>query len=127
MQRSTTTPLNELLPDLQASEELPTAELILCRFCRAAVTTRRDELSVNGRHHHRFVNPNGLHYAIGCFKIAPGCDISGAAVSEFSWFPRHSWQLARCSDCGEHLGWFYQHGETSQFFGLIVDKLSYPA
>ena len=126
MQHPTATSLNTLLPDLEDTKQLPQTELILCHFCRAAVTSRQDELTIAGNHQHRFVNPGGLHYAIGCFKVAPGCDISGPAIKDFSWFKNHSWQLARCSDCGEHLGWFYQQGESSQFFGLIVDKLRYP-
>lgn len=125
--RQSTTALDNFLPDLQDTTQLPQKDLILCHFCRAAVTSKRDEFIVNGGHRHQFLNPNGLHYQIGCFKVAPGCDISGPPIKDFSWFKSHSWQLARCSDCGEHLGWFYQNGEASQFFGLILEKLCYPA
>lgn len=125
--RQSTTALANFLPNLQDAEQLPRTDLILCHFCRAAITSKRDEFTVAGNHRHQFLNPNGLQYLIGCFKIAPGCDISGPPIKDFSWFKAHSWQLARCSDCGEHLGWFYQNGEASQFFGLILDKLRYPA
>ena len=127
MRQPTNSALGTLLPNLQEREQLPQTDLILCQFCRAAITSKQDSLIVGGHHQHRFLNPNGLNYSIGCFKVAPGCDISGPAINDFTWFKHHSWQLARCSDCGEHLGWFYQHGETSQFFGLIIDKLRYPA
>lgn len=121
---STSTPLKELLPGLQDETELPRADLILCRFCHAAITSRREQLDIGGNHQHRFINPSGLQFLIGCFRLAPGCDIAGPALTEYTWFPGHSWQSAHCSDCGEHLGWFYQHGEANQFFGLIVDKLA---
>lgn len=117
-------PFDQLLPELQDDVALPRNELILCRFCHAAITTRQQQLAVHDSHQHRFVNPHGLQFLIGCFRLAPGCDISGQATREYCWFPGFAWQLANCSDCGEHLGWFYQAGETRQFFGLIVDKLA---
>ena len=57
--------------------------------------------------------------------ITPGSRDSfvGLATEEYCWFEGYTWQYASCSDCGEHLGWFYQSGENSQFYGLIVDKL----
>ena len=112
-----------LLPALEEANGIPPAELILCRFCHAAITSKREELAMSGGHQHRFVNPNGFEFHIGCFKLAPGCDISGPSTDEYSWFRGYVWQMARCSDCGEHLGWLYQSGEANQFFGLIIDKL----
>ena len=123
MHQSTVNPLEHLLPDFKEENALPYRELILCRFCHAAVTTQRSELVVEHQHQHRFINPNGAQYLIGCFKTAPGCDISGSPTNEYTWFKGFSWQLARCSDCGEHLGWFYQKAESHQFFGLIIEKL----
>lgn len=124
MRQTTTPPLDHLIPDLQQTDAIPRNDLILCRFCHAAITSKREELEVSGGHQHRFVNPSGLHFLIGCFKLAPGCDIGGPATNEYSWFKGFIWQTARCSDCGEHLGWFYQSGEANQFFGLIVEKLA---
>lgn len=121
---STSSPLKQLLPGLREETGLPRADLILCRFCHAAITTRREQLEIAGNHQHRFINPNGLQFLIGCFRLAHGCDIAGAAATEYTWFPGHSWQSAHCTDCGEHLGWLYQNGEANQFFGLIVDKLA---
>lgn len=123
MHQPTTAPLHQLLPDLQDANGIAHAELILCRFCHAAITSKRAELSMSGAHQHRFINPTGFQFLIGCFTLAPGCDIGGPATEEYSWFKGYVWQIARCSDCGEHLGWFYQNGEANQFFGLIVDKL----
>jgi hypothetical protein len=120
---STTAPLDQLLPQLQDDPALPRSDFILCRFCHAAITTRQQALAVGDNHQHRFINPSGLQFLIGCFRLAPGCDISGRATAEYSWFQGYVWQLAKCSDCGEHLGWFFQNGEADQFYGLIVDKL----
>lgn len=122
MHESSTISLEQLLPELDRCAQ-PYRELILCRFCHAAITTQRAELTIEQQHQHRFLNPNGMHYLIGCFTLAPGCDIGGLATNEYTWFKGFSWQMARCSDCGEHLGWFYQQAESKQFFGLIVDKL----
>lgn len=116
--------LPELQQDLRLHHALPRRELVLCRFCHAPITSIREEIVVDQRHQHRFSNPHGHEFLIGCFRQAPGCDISGPASSHFSWFEGYAWQLALCTDCGEHLGWFYQHGERDQFHGLIVDKLA---
>jgi hypothetical protein len=124
MRSTNSGPLEQLLPDLQETTELPRADIILCRFCHAAITSRREQLEIGNGHQHRFINPNGLQFLVGCFRLAPGCDIAGQPTNEYTWFQEHSWQSARCSDCGEHLGWFYQNGEAHQFFGLIVDKLA---
>ncbi len=123
MRQPTTAPLHQLIPELQGSDSISRADLILCRFCHAAITSKRDEWVMSGSHQHRFVNPNGFQFLIGCFQRAPGCDIGGPSTDEYSWFKGYVWQTARCSDCGEHLGWFYQNGEANQFFGLIIDKL----
>jgi len=123
MHDSITNPLEQLLPALQHHTAMSYRELILCRFCHAAITTQRAELQVERQHQHRFINPQGTQFLIGCFTLAPGCDISGSATSEYSWFKGYTWQIARCTDCGEHLGWLYQSGESDQFFGLIIDKL----
>lgn len=128
MSSTPTDSLDQLLPQWREASVLPRRELILCRFCHAAITTRQQELVIGAGHQHRFINPSGLQFLIGCFRLAPGCDISGRATGEYCWFPGYVWQLAKCSDCGEHLGWFFQDGEADQFYGLIVDKLvRYPS
>ncbi len=124
MRQTTTEQLNHLVPDLGEPSKILHTDLILCRFCHAAITTRHEELVMGGSHQHCFVNPGGYQFHIGCFKLAPGCDISGPATDEFTWFKGYVWQTARCSDCGEHLGWLYQNDSANhQFFGLIIDKL----
>ncbi|HET8710394.1 MAG TPA: cereblon family protein [Spongiibacteraceae bacterium] len=123
MQSSIKAPFHHLVPDRQENVRIPREDLILCHFCHAGITTRHQELIISGGHQHRFINPSGTQFLIGCFRLAPGCDISGPATDEFSWFKDYAWQAAHCSDCGEHLGWLYQNGEANQFFGLIIDKL----
>lgn len=122
MSEITTPPIRRLLPGLQEGRP-DRQDYILCRFCHAPVTSHNEQFSVGSSHLYRVVNPHGLRFLIGCYLSAPGCDIVGQPQQEYSWFNGYCWQIARCSDCGEHLGWFYQSGETDQFFGLIVDKL----
>jgi len=123
MSSTLTTLFDQWLPQWHDDAELPRHELILCRFCHAAITSQRQARVIGASHQHRFMNPSGLQFLVGCFQQAPGCDISGRATQEYCWFPGYAWQLAKCCDCGEHLGWFYQDGESDQFYGLIVDKL----
>ena len=123
MHQFTKTPFHHFIPELKQGDDIAREDLILCRFCHAAITTKHDEIAMSGNHQHRFINPNGFQFLIGCFKLAPGCDISGPATDEYTWFQNYVWQNARCSDCGEHLGWLYQNGEANQFYGLIIDKL----
>ncbi len=115
--------LEQLMPDLRDDTALPRDKIIFCRFCHAAITSTEQAINPGDSHQHRFTNAHGVHFQIGCFRLAPGCDISGLATLEATWFAHYSWQLAKCSDCGEHLGWFYQNGEADQFYGLIVDKI----
>lgn len=123
MSSTQTAPIFTLVPHLVAPRELPRQDLVLCRFCRAPITTRLDALDIGEAHQHRFINPAGSQFLVGCYRLAPGCDISGLATEEYCWFEGFAWQYASCTDCGEHLGWFYQSGESDQFYGLIVDKL----
>jgi hypothetical protein len=95
---------------------------ILCRACGKVVTSRDEKIVVGGSHAHTFFNPAGIVFELGCFRKAPGCRNSGRATSEFTWFAGYVWRFARCSNCGAHLGWFFE-GRDSTFFGLILTKL----
>lgn len=77
---------------------------------------------VNAQHEHRFVNPGGFDYHIGCFAVAPGCVYLGATERYFTWFSGTSWQIAACARCRIQLGWIYRGGGES-FHGLILDRL----
>ena len=114
-------PLTTLLHSLE--ETAARGEQILCRFCHAPITRSMDAMEAGGAHRYRVVNPHGITFELACFHQAPGCDIRGQATPEDSWFAGFSWQLAQCSDCHEHLGWYYERSGCESFFGLIATKL----
>ena len=103
---------------LSAEEE----KLLLCVFCGAGITSRRDGIEIHGGGVHTFLNPAGLIYTIGCFSRAEGCIVLGDPVHDFTWFRDYNWSVALCRECGRHLGWFYR-GDGPSFFGLILDYL----
>lgn len=94
---------------------------LLCRFCLHPVTDNSHKTTPLGRFVHCRTNPAGFTYEFGCYSDAPGCSTVGEATSEHTWFPGHSWKLAVCRNCSEHLGWSFS-GDTS-FYGLILDRL----
>lgn len=96
---------------------------ILCVACGSRVARSSHRIAVNGSHEHSFFNPAGLVFELGCFSAAPGCSTTGAACFEFTWFPGHSWQIALCAACRNHLGWRYAAPGGSAFFGLILAQL----
>lgn len=104
-----------------------------CRFCDSPITSHNQHLSVGHNHEHCFTNPAGVSYWIRCFQHAPGCSISEQATAEHSWFGGYQWQLAHCSECQQHLGWYYFNKDDQVpgqrfFFGLIKDRLiTYPS
>jgi len=109
---------------------------IACAACRATITSGEQRLAMHGSHDHRFVNPAGLLFHIGCFAEAIGCRIVGPDSLEYPWFPGFAWRYASCASCGQHLGWHFrtrssepgqsQTGSALSFFGLILDRLVQP-
>jgi hypothetical protein len=100
-----------------------TEPAILCRACGFVVTTARHRMAVQGTHEHRFMNPAGFLYHIGCFAEAVGCVTVGPASHEYPWFPGFAWRLALCGGCRGHLGWHFRGEDGVGFFGLILDRL----
>jgi hypothetical protein len=96
---------------------------IRCKSCGNTITSVDALISVAGQHHHSFTNPAGIHYTIGCFSTARGCLNMGEPTSEFTWFPGYTWCYSVCSKCYNHIGWFYQSGEST-FYGLILNRLT---
>ena len=94
---------------------------LLCRFCLEPVTDNSQKTTSLGRFVHCRTNPAGFTFEFGCYADAPGCSTVGEATTEHTWFPGHSWKLAVCRSCGEHLGWSFR-GDAS-FYGLILDRL----
>lgn len=94
---------------------------LLCRRCAQPITHEAARIEVNGSHEHMSVNPVAVVYRFGCFREAPGCDVSGPPISEHSWFEGYAWQVAHCRACALHLGWCFS-GEST-FYGLILERL----
>lgn len=100
---------------------------VVCAACLATVTSTRHRMAVSGSHEHRFVNPAGLLFHIGCFAEAIGCIVVGPDSLEYPWFPGFAWRYAMCASCGRHLGWHFRSEGNPGFFGLILDRLAEPA
>lgn len=99
---------------------------IVCAACLAVITTTRQRIAVQGSHDHRFVNPAGLVFHIGCFAEAVGSTIVGPDSLEYPWFPGFAWRYAMCGGCGTHLGWHFRAERKPSFFGLVLDRLRAP-
>jgi len=87
-----------------------------CRLCGEFITQKQARISVEGAHEHRFSNPAGLVFDIGCFSSAPGCQTAGEPSDFYSWFDGFAWCCALCRTCATHLGWAFvapaARGET---------------
>ncbi|MEE9217661.1 MAG: cereblon family protein [Acidobacteriota bacterium] len=98
---------------------------IRCAQCGQPVSTTDQRMEQAGSHAHRFENPAGIVFRIGCFRHAPGCRHAGEATLEWTWFPGHAWSMALCIKCGTHLGWYFGPGGTGDaFYGLILHRLA---
>ena len=98
---------------------------IRCAQCGQRISTADQRIEQAGAHAHRFENPAGMVFEVGCFRSAPGCHSVGEATLEWTWFPGHAWSVALCIRCATHLGWAYRPGGTGgAFFGLILDRLT---
>lgn len=101
-----------------------TAAALVCAACEHPITDRRFAIAMSGRHEHRFMNPAGYLYHVGCFAEAIGCVVVGPASSEYAWFPGFDWRCAHCGGCGQQLGWqFRARAGGAGFYGLILDRL----
>jgi len=107
-----------------ATDERQTApeRAIVCATCGHAITRERERIRILEAHEHRFMNPAGFLFHIGCFARAQGCVPIGAPSAEYPWFPGFDWRIALCGGCSDHLGWLFQSPDRS-FFGLRLDRL----
>ncbi|MCD6273504.1 MAG: hypothetical protein J7K30_11855 [Deltaproteobacteria bacterium] len=109
---------------IEEEEEKPRNEkALLCRQCLLTITNRSELIEVEGAYEHTFANPQGVVFQIGCFGAAKGCGHVGPATEEWSWFKGFRWQVALCSICLTHLGWYYTSKYMNSFHGLILDRL----
>ncbi|XP_072422096.1 protein cereblon isoform X1 [Chiloscyllium punctatum] len=126
-------------------------ELLLCRSCGFEVAASRDlkfvasALALAQRNDtvigerrvpvQLFQNPQGLRFQVLTFKKA-AVHRHWPAEEQFSWFPGHSWTVATCPRCHNHLGWSFQPSIWPQhvtdekfedsdetFVALIIDRL----
>jgi hypothetical protein len=112
-------------PDRATDPERVTAPrgTIVCAACLGTITNAGHRMAVGGAHEHRFMNPGGYLFHIGCFAEAVGCALVGPASDEYPWFPGFAWRIAHCGHCRVHLGWHFRSGDGSGFFGLILARL----
>ncbi len=96
---------------------------ICCGRCGHAVSDESQRISIREHHEHRFLNPHGFVFDVGCFRDAPGITLSGEASSDFSWFPPLAWRVAECGSCTAQLGWGFESPAQLLFFGLILNRL----
>jgi hypothetical protein len=106
-------------PDTRPKKE----KRLFCAACRHPITHQDERIIVQGGHEHRFTNPQGIRYHVGCFREAAGCAAAGEATAEYTWFKGYAWRIAYCTHCHAHLGWRFQ-SDADYFHGLIVDRLT---
>lgn len=94
---------------------------LVCHLCQGEITDESWRVDFMGRNLHSRTNPAGYSYTFACFSDAPGCNATGQAITEHSWFAGHAWQVALCGHCGEHLGWLFRGRERC--FGLIQGRV----
>lgn len=107
-------------------EDMAEPKPLRCRACGHAITSAADRVRIADKHEHRFLNPHGFVFDIGCFRRAPGCRLLGEPSHEFSWFPPLAWRMADCGACGDHLGWGFDAPGQVVFFGLVLNRLVGP-
>lgn len=113
---------NTVLLDKQA-EALDHGKALRCAYCKTVITYQGNAENRQGQHIHRFANPGGFEFTLGCFSRA-WCQVIGLPMLEWSWFNGYAWQYALCPHCQEHLGWFYHcAADDSSFYGLILDRI----
>ena len=111
-----------MVPVLVDEREPAHHPAIVCATCGHAITSEQERISVLEAHEHRFMNPAGLLFHVGCFARADGCLPIGEPSDDYPWFPGYHWRIALCAGCSDHLGWLFQSGERA-FFGLRLDRL----
>ena len=110
-------------PNIDTDQKERSEKYLVCKTCKNKITTISNKLEIYGAFQHSFLNPGGHVFEIACFFEAPGCVVTGEPTSEWTWFPDYQWQIALCSYCMSHLGWYYLANKKLSFFGLILNTL----
>ncbi len=93
----------------------------LCAWCHNRIASERDRFAYDGKDEFAFSNPQGIHFEIITFIDTLRCTESGIPTLEDTWFPGYAWSFCQCSECGQHLGWYYSGPQ--QFVGLIKNRI----
>lgn len=115
---------NKFFSGLLGIQRKESQEQLVCKLCGYTITFEEERIEVAGGHVHRFENPHGSRFQIGCFNSTIGCVEVGETTEEFTWFPGYSWRVVLCVSCQEHLGWIFSSRKNDIFFGLILMRLS---
>ena len=116
---------NILKPDPQGHQDDAISEpqrSLNCIHCQQVITNDSERIEKNASHSHRFTNPHGITFHIGCFASAPGVISIGETSTFWSWFAGYRWQIVLCRNCGVHFGWRFTNGAA--FYGLILKHLT---
>jgi hypothetical protein len=116
------TPDAHTIKQLDREDKTKRRPALCCAQCQHRITEYSARMNLAGGHVHVFTNPGGYTYEIGLYEFAD-CIARGPATTEYTWFPGHTWQLALCANCHEHLGWRYRKVGSTTFYGLIRDRL----
>ena len=118
--------LDPKLKALLDDEEEAKKGYVYCGLCSHVVSHVDQQTEMRGSFDHRFVNPYGFEFHLGCYAEALGCAISGDATAADTWFPGYQWRHATCEECTQHLGWYFSRqnsAEDHHFYGLILDRI----
>lgn len=121
LQRRPAAPSTTARPGAEGRAREGTPFRLVCHRCRSTVTDDASRIEVGGAHDHRFLNPEGVEFHVGCFADASGVAF-GEASRYWSWFAGFAWQVELCRSCGEQLGWIFRSPDAV-FHGLILDRL----
>jgi hypothetical protein len=115
--------LDPKLESLIRPKKHPKKGYVYCAMCSHVVSHVDHRIEVSGAHAHRFTNPYGYRYNVGCYAEALGCSVSGDPNAADTWFPGYRWRHASCEECRQHLGWFFANSGNHSFYGLIIDRI----
>ena len=97
------------------------ASVVVCKECNLPVTSPETAIALEGKHEHTFRNPAGYSFHLLCYNQAPGAVRTGQPTEEACWFAGYAWSFALCSNCHQHLGWWYDG--AIPFTGLIATRV----
>ena len=116
--------LDPTLKEIVDEKSADKGSYIYCAACSGVIAKQADRIEVSGSHDHRFTNPFGIEFHVGCFADALGCSISGERVAADTWFPGFQWRIASCAECHQHMGWYFDRADV-YFYGVSMDRIQH--